>query len=363
MPAPFSSTYPLKLPTDLERALLSVRHLPTLPSVALRLIELAQEPETDLTRLADTVALDMALSARLLRMANSPLHASNRRIDRLSQALTLLGVHASVQLALDFCLPETKDGPYNKNNALQQRVWLRSLLASQAARLLGQACGEMRSEELGLAGLLQDIGILAWLQIEPERYTSLFHLTAENSTLLQDEREHWGISHADLGARLCAQWDFPPYLVQAIAHSENIEHVNNTFEYCVVLSGLAADLLLADEYMSKTARRYLLTQLQEGLSIGLELDEADCEQIIVSLEEMVPDARHLCAMTLPPLSSDLHAQADALRRLRDLRQLHDLSVGCCCHNKNDNPHLMPRTTTGLMHPRLELMPHTHQKLL
>jgi len=334
MPAPF---YSPKLPAELERALLGIRHLPSVPSVALRLLELAQEPDTDLTSVADTIVLDMALSARLLRMANSPLYASSRRIDRLSQALMVLGVHASVQLALGFYLTQTRDSADNAVDALQQRVWLRSLLAAQAARLLGQACGETRGEELGLAGLLQDIGILAWLQIEPERYTSLFHLTADNASLLQDEREHWGVSHTDLGAYLCAQWHFPPYLVQAIAHSESIEHVSNTFEYCVVLSGLAADLLLADEHTSKTARRYLLTQLQEGLSIGLELDEVVCEQIIVSLEEMVPDVRRLCAMILPQPLSDLHAKADELRQLRDLRQLHDVSTGCCCHHKNDNP--------------------------
>jgi len=342
MPAPFFPQYSLKLPVELERALLGLRHLPSLPSVAIRLIELAQEPEIELTDLADTLALDMALSARLLRIANLPLYASHRRIDRLSQALTLLGKHASVHLALGFCLPETADStqvdqPDNDVYALQQQVWRRSLLAAQSARLLGRACGEYRSEELGLAALLQDIGILAWLHVQPERYRPLFQVAIDNATLLHTEREYWGFNHADLGAYLVAQWNFPPYLVQAIARSENVRQSSNSFECCVALSGLVADLLFADESTSKIARRQLLAQLQEGLGARLKLDEAVSEQIIFALEEMVPDVRQLLAVTLPQPLSDLQAQAEELQQLRDLHQLHTLTIGRCCQHKTGHP--------------------------
>jgi len=339
MSAPLFPKHFPKLSSEFEHALLAVRNVPSLPCAAWRLIELAQAAETDMTSLADTIALDMALSARLLRIANLPLYASSGRIDKLSQALTLLGPHASVQLTLDFVLPEVKEDYYfNKEYVLHQRVGLRSLLAAQAARLLGQACGEYRSEELGLAALLQDIGILAWLQIQPDHYRPLCHLITDNATLLGAEREQWGFNHADLSARLAAQWHFPAYLVQAIARSESLIHTSTLFECCVALSGVLADLVLADETTNESTRRRLLAQLQDGLGTGLGLDETVSEQIILSLEEMVPDVRGLFTVALPLSLADLRVQADELKQLRQLRELHRLHIDmrhCCQHTMND----------------------------
>jgi len=335
MPVLFVSQHLPKLSAEFKRALLGVHHLSSLPSVALRLIELAQAPETDLASVADTIALDIALSTRLLRIANLPLYASSGHIDKLSQALTLLGLNTSVQLSLDFVLPEVGNDQNSENYALQQRVWSRSLLAAQAARLLGNACGEYRSEELGLAALLQDMGILVWLQIQPDRYQPLFQVMTDNAALLHAEREHWGFTHADLGAHVAAQWHLPAYLVRAIAHSESLAHVSSHFEYCVALSGLLADLVLADEHINPSTRRRWLAQLQDGLGNGLGLDEAVSEQIILSLEEIVPDLRGLLVVSLPQPLDALQIQANELKQLRHLRELHALSIRPCCDHPID----------------------------
>src|SRR5690606_28663623 len=78
------------------------RNLPSPPAVAMRIIQLAQDPEADIGTVADVIALDTALSARMMRIANSPLYASRRRIENLGQALTMLGLNATLQLALGF---------------------------------------------------------------------------------------------------------------------------------------------------------------------------------------------------------------------------------------------------------------------
>ena len=75
---------------DLEAHLLHCRNLPSPPAVALRIIELAQDPGADLNATAQAIGVDPALTARMLRVANSPLYAGRRRVDNLPQALTLL---------------------------------------------------------------------------------------------------------------------------------------------------------------------------------------------------------------------------------------------------------------------------------
>ena len=89
---------------ELNTALSLCRNLPSPAGVAVRIIELAQDPETDIATAADVISMDMALSARMMRIANSPLYASRRRIENLGQALTMLGLHATLQLALGFSL-------------------------------------------------------------------------------------------------------------------------------------------------------------------------------------------------------------------------------------------------------------------
>ena len=90
---------------ELETQLLNCRNLPSPPGVALRIIELAQDPDVVMATAADTIGLDAALSARMLRIANSPLYASRRRVENLSQALTVLGLNATLTLALGFGPP------------------------------------------------------------------------------------------------------------------------------------------------------------------------------------------------------------------------------------------------------------------
>src|SRR5690606_33859710 len=146
---------------ELQAVLAHCRDLPSPPAIALRIIDLAQQPDADLDATAEVIANDSALSARMLRIANSSLYADRRQVSTLAQALTLLGLNATLSLALGLSLSRTlRNGQPHDEQAV---LWRRSALAAMAARLLGEEVGLARLEELMLAGLLQDIGALALL--------------------------------------------------------------------------------------------------------------------------------------------------------------------------------------------------------
>src|SRR5690606_15443944 len=88
-PAMTTCTAPRAMRPELEARPLLCRNLASPPAVALRIIELAQDPNADLAATARVIALDPALSARMLRVANSPLYAGRRKVENLPQALTL----------------------------------------------------------------------------------------------------------------------------------------------------------------------------------------------------------------------------------------------------------------------------------
>ncbi len=274
------------MPPELTAALALCRNLPSPPGIALRIIELAQDPEADIATAADIIAIDMALSARMLRIANSPLYASRRRIENLGQALTMLGLNATISLALGFTVTQGLTGGGGADHDLRQRAWKRSILSALAASQLGQARGLRRLEELMLAGLLQDLGVLCLAQAESERYLPLLREARDNTDLVAREREELGCSHADVGAWVAEQWGLPRYLVESISHSEDDLH-----------------------------------QVHDRL----ELDSARFDQVLTRISDALPDIASLfeAGLNSPSRVRELIDHAQELATLRNLRELQD----------------------------------------
>ncbi|HAO31964.1 MAG TPA: GGDEF domain-containing protein, partial [Candidatus Competibacteraceae bacterium] len=138
---------------ELEQRLGFCGNLPTLPAVALKVIELANNPEVHLNDVARVIAMDPALVTKLFRAANSPLYGLRRKPANLRQALSVLGLQGTLALALGFSLMASSRGLRGLPLDLDQ-FWRRSLLAATASRALGERLKLKNLEELFLAGLL-----------------------------------------------------------------------------------------------------------------------------------------------------------------------------------------------------------------
>ena len=147
------------LSPELQRILSSCTNLPTLPSVALRVIEASKDPDIGLHEVAEIINADPAIATKLLKIANSPMYSQRRAVNNLREALTLLGFNAALTIALSFSLYNSlnSSGSDKKSN---ENYWKRSILSAVIARLLGSRLGVIKLEELFLSALLQDIGIL-----------------------------------------------------------------------------------------------------------------------------------------------------------------------------------------------------------
>ena len=307
--------------TELEATLLHCRNLPSPPSVALQIIALAQDPNATLGSAAQIISMDPALSARMLRVANSPLYATRRRTETLTQALAMLGLNATLSLALGFSLVHGLRG-HNGTAELQDRIWRRSVLAAMAARLLGQQTNLKRAETLMLAGLLQDIGRLALLKAMPEEYVAACAEAADNEALLALERSRFGADHAEVGAWLARKWNLPDYLVEAIASSES-DSAEDAFLRCVQTSGPIATLWLADAEGSERARALALSRVQSCTGRGADALDEILSQMAASLAEIsaIFDVRIEHPLHLQTISEE----AGELLILRNLRQIQDAS--------------------------------------
>jgi diguanylate cyclase (GGDEF)-like protein len=225
--------------------------LPTLPGAAARIIELGQNPRASMRDVADAVKSDPALAAKVLRTANSPLYARRRSCETFQQALVLLGLDATLTLALTFSLVSPFAAASGRGLDYN-RVWRRSLLAATSAGVIGEHLGVRAPEEAFLAGLLQDIGMLAMDRGYPELYAALSIAEQDHAVITSLEHAHIACDHASVGAWLLARWNLPELMLRAVAGSHALDTGGagmNAQEAllarAVALSGSLADLWMS----------------------------------------------------------------------------------------------------------------------
>ncbi len=278
----------------LNRVLQSPR-LPSLPTIALEVIDLVQQKNVDIRQIADTIKHDPALSSKILKTVNSSFYGQAYAISTISHALVVLGLNSVKTLALGFSLI---------NNLAQQggagfdhmTFWKRSLFTATASKALAQKAGLLQQEEAFLGGLLQDLGMLAMNQTLGQQYNLLIARTHNvHADLLAMEIDKLDLPHTQVGARLAESWNLPPLLVGAIHHHHSPDLAcseTRKVVQCVALGNLVADIFVLPETQSASALEdYRARAL---LWCGIPAAEAD------------------------PLLKDIHQQTREMQRLFDL---------------------------------------------
>lgn len=199
----------------------ALRSLPPLPAVAMQVLNLLDDPEVEMKKVVNLLRGDPAISAELLRVANSALYGFVQRIDTIGHALVVLGTENVKRLALTVALGKFSQG-FLRNENLRV-CWDHSVAC-------GMLCEEL-AVELNLpkdraytAGLLHDVGRLALLVSYPTEYGSLLDVARqEGFDQLECERQLFDIDHCAAGQWLARHWNLPADLSLAIAqHHEAV---------------------------------------------------------------------------------------------------------------------------------------------
>ncbi len=281
----------LHLDTQLQTRLERCTTLPSPPVVALRVIELAQDPEVDIGMVADVISTDPALAAKVLRVSNSPIYALRRKAETLHQAITLLGLNGTLMLALSFSLASTMNDDADQGFDYTH-FWKRSLAAATCARRLGAAIKLRTREELFLASLLQDIGMLVIDKMDPKFYQGLGVDQHDHAAVAACESERLGVDHAAIGGWMLRKWGFPEYLFDAVVYSHAAESPVEARDlqklvHCVSLSGL-----LVDAMQNPTEHNNL--PLIAGLANDrLDIDEEMFREMMEALNEDLVEAQDM----------------------------------------------------------------------
>lgn len=263
-------------------------NLPSLPSIVLKIIDLAGDADASLTQINHYISLDPALAAKIIKTANSPLYKSRYPVSNISQATGILGTYGVITIALSFSLADSlvKQSGKKLGMADSNIFWRRSITSALASRALGERLGMGRMlDNLFLAGLLQDIGILAFHALLPEDYPAVFSLADNHNALLAAECKAFGVGHDELGAALLEYWKFPDYVPTACRYSHTApEKPNAGINECVATSGYVTDYFLSQDRKEKIDE---VTRMAEAY-LGL-----DGHALVEILEAMQNELRHV----------------------------------------------------------------------
>lgn len=310
-----------------EQIHLKLKHckdLPSPPGIASRILDLSEDEQASFADVADIISIDPALTAKVLRIANSPLYAKQRKIENLRQAIMVLGLNSTMMLALSFSMVsglEDKSATRLDHNLF----WRRSLEAACACRLLGKQLGCKNTEDFFLAGLLSDVGMLALDKIMPDLYSSIANFQSSHPALIASEQAALGSDHACVGAWLLDHWKLPQRWVTAVAASHDPEAVDVDDEYlqlaqCTALASEIAGLSSAGDAMVS-----MLADIADHASRWLKLDKAAIGDILECLTEEISQFASLFNIDLgdTALLTALMDEAREQLMTRSLKQLHD----------------------------------------
>lgn len=301
----------------LRLKLANSKDLPTLPAIAAKIVELANDPAATADDIALCISTDPALAAKLMRFANSPMYTRNMTCNTLAQAITFLGMKATLMIALSFSVFTGLEQQQSRGLDIDL-YWRRCLLSAAAGRVLAiHSPEQINADEVFLACLLQDIGILALNAALPKLYSQVHSFQGSHELLISYENIHLKANHACVGAWLLEQWHIPTALTRCVELSHNPETLAKSGNdlaqaRCVALSGFIADAYLApkpEESLLKT-----IELAREYWSVG----EGWIDSLIDEMAVEVPIVEQLFEMTISDASTNdnlLQAASDLTGQL------------------------------------------------
>jgi putative nucleotidyltransferase with HDIG domain len=193
-----------------------VEPLPTAPTILPKLLTALANPNVNVDEVVNLVVHEPALAAKVLKLCNSALFAGAEPTAHVSDAVYRIGFYNVYRLVVAACGEHTLDVAKPEWGVDIRGLWKHSVVTGLAAELLAGACGEDEGV-LFTAGLLHDFGKLIFAGALRSAYGSLTSGTHGNpAALLEVERQHCHIEHAELGGALLERWNFPVAVVSAV---------------------------------------------------------------------------------------------------------------------------------------------------
>jgi HD-like signal output (HDOD) protein len=188
-----------------------------MPAIATEVVELVDNPRTSASKLGRVISSDQALTAKVLKIANSPFYGFPRKISTIDFAIIVLGFDALKEIVISISLVSSlqkKSDTYFD----AKTFWDHSIATGVIGRRLAKDLGYRVSGEVFVGGLLHDMGISALYRYFNSEYKRIIDIVKDSDlNILEAEESVLGVTHADIGGWLAERWNLPEHLIEAIS--------------------------------------------------------------------------------------------------------------------------------------------------
>ncbi len=256
-----------------ERALAGIGEIATLPEITVRIIETVENPKSTARDLHDIIKNDPALSSKILKVVNSAFYGLPGQIGAIDRAIVLLGLSAVKNIAIAASITRLFKGNQLSKEFTAKDLWRHSLAVAVASRLLHKQVHRHGGDDVFLAGLIHDLGVLAIRQSSGDKMREIINRVLKtHEDYCSVEMDVLGADHQAFGSGLAAKWKFPRHLRAAMGYHHNPEHLTeDNLRLATMIQ--VADIICCNAKQGFYLQSYGQSPTPEQLAIiGLEPD-------------------------------------------------------------------------------------------
>lgn len=280
-------------PPVVAASLHKIRSIATLPAVANRIMELVADDASSTEELKNVIATDPALSACILKVVNSSFYGFPKQIGTIDRAIVVLGLNAIKNISIASSLSKVFSSNLIGTEFDPRDLWLHSLAVACGAREISarSCCGS--PDEVFLAGLMHDIGIMIEMQAHYQEFVKIIDIVSrEDHTTFREAEQHvLGATHELFGACICREWQFPTEFEQVARFHHDPLQLPETHRSLPAIVHLA-DILAVQcgEGFSKTVET---EEIAPEILRVLHLCESDIDEIRETLPSVIEETQYL----------------------------------------------------------------------
>jgi len=197
------------------------KSLPTIPPVLTGIIALIDDDRAGAKKLVELIERDQALTARLLRLANSAFFGQARKVATIPRAVLLLGFSTVRNLALGVKVWDTLGTGVSRREL--EQLWTHAVEVAAVARVIARHQRQVSPDEAFTTGLLHDVGQLVLALRFKELYWDTVHKATSTEHLPGLEQTTLGVDHAEVGSWLLEAWNLPAIMVESVRRHHDPE--------------------------------------------------------------------------------------------------------------------------------------------
>ena len=194
----------------------------TLPHVAIRLTKMISSESTTMQDFEEVIKLDPILVVRLLKLVNSPFFGLANKVDSIAKAVVFIGMKNLRNLVAVEAIRDLYNNKSEEQGFSRQILWMHSATVAILAQMIGQRIFALEDEDIFLAGIIHDIGLIVEDQLVSEQLRVACDMVYQDGkSLVECENEVIGTNHTKIGGLLCREWKLSEEVLHAVKYNSS----------------------------------------------------------------------------------------------------------------------------------------------